>query len=88
MLFVLFFFLSLKGLQLLKMDPRPMIIDVLIGLDCTDLHYSYRDIRGNQGNQLQLPDLPHSDGHVLVLCIYVTSVRTVNSFTRTYVTSD
>ena len=41
----------LKGLQFPKMDPRP-IVDVLIGLDCADLHYSYRDIRGKPGQPI------------------------------------
>jgi len=31
-----------------KMGPK-LIVDILIGLDCAGLHYSYRDIRGKPG---------------------------------------
>ena len=31
--------------------PRP-ILDILIGLDHVDLHYSYRDIRGKPGEPI------------------------------------
>ena len=41
----------LKGLPFPKMGPRP-IVDILIGLDCADLHYSYRDIRGKPGQPI------------------------------------
>jgi len=41
----------LKGLQFPKMDPRP-IVDVLIGLNCADLQYSYRDTRGTLGQPI------------------------------------
>ena len=38
----------LRGLQFHKLGPRP-VVDVLIGLDCADLHFSFRDIRGEPG---------------------------------------
>ena len=53
------------------MGPRP-IVDVLIGLDCADLHIILTEIlEVNQDSQL--PDLPRSDGHVLVP--YTTSLN-------------
>ena len=36
----------LHGIRFWRVGPRP-IVDILIGLDHVDLHYSYRDIRGN-----------------------------------------
>ena len=36
----------LHGIEFWRVSPRP-IVDILIGLDHVDLHYSYRDIRGN-----------------------------------------
>ena len=30
------------------MGPRS-IVDILIGLDCADLHFSFKDVRGNPG---------------------------------------
>ena len=38
----------LEGLPFHKLGPRP-IVDVLIGLDCADLHFSYKDVRGKPG---------------------------------------
>ena len=38
----------LQNLEFHKLGPRP-IVDVLIGLDCADLHFSFRDIRGAPG---------------------------------------
>ena len=37
----------LKGLRFPQLGPRP-IVDLLIGIDCADLHYSFKDIRGSQ----------------------------------------
>ena len=38
----------LRRLEFPKLGPRPTV-DVLIGLDCADLHYSFQDIRGAPG---------------------------------------
>ena len=38
----------LKGLKFHHLGPQP-IVDLLIGLDCADLHYSFKDIRGKPG---------------------------------------
>ena len=38
----------LQKLEFPKLGPRPTV-DILIGLDFTDLHYSFRDVRGAQG---------------------------------------
>ena len=38
----------LRQLKFPKLGPRPTV-DILIGLDCADLHYSFRDIRGAPG---------------------------------------
>ena len=38
----------LRCLDFPKLGPRPTV-DVLIGLDCADLHYSFQDIRGASG---------------------------------------
>ena len=35
----------LRQLNFPKLGPRPTV-DILIGLDCADLHYSFLDIRG------------------------------------------
>ena len=37
----------LEGLNFPQLGPRS-IVDLLIGLDCADLHYSFKDIRGSQ----------------------------------------
>ena len=41
----------LTGIQFPNLGQRPTV-DVLIGLDYSDLHYSYRDIRGNPGEPI------------------------------------
>ena len=41
----------LRGIEFWRVGPRP-IVDILIGLDHVDLHYSYRDIRGNPGEPI------------------------------------
>ena len=41
----------LKGLNFPQLGPRP-IVDLLIGLDCADLHYSFKDIRGRTGQPI------------------------------------
>ena len=38
----------LRCLEFPKLGPRPTV-DVLIGLDCADLHYSFQDIQGAPG---------------------------------------
>ena len=38
----------LQYLEFPKLRPRPTV-DVLIGLDCADLHFSFRDVRGAPG---------------------------------------
>ena len=38
----------LRGINFPYIGPRP-IVDILIGIDCADLHYSIQDIRGNSG---------------------------------------
>ena len=38
----------MRGIQFYQLGPRS-IVDVLIGLDCPDLHFSFRDVRGNPG---------------------------------------
>ena len=39
---------QLRCLEIPKLGPRPTV-DVLIGLDCADLHYSFQDIQGAPG---------------------------------------
>jgi len=34
-----------------KLGPRP-IVDMLIGLDCADLHFSLQDVRGEPGQPI------------------------------------
>ena len=41
----------LEGLNFPQLGPRP-IVDLLIGLDCADLHYSFKDIRGRPGQPI------------------------------------
>ena len=41
----------LHGIQFQRVGPHP-IVEILIGLDHVDLHYSYRDIRGNPGEPI------------------------------------
>ena len=41
----------LKGLRFPQLGPQP-IVDLLIGLDCADLHYSFKDIRGKPGQPI------------------------------------
>ena len=38
----------LRGIQFYQLGPR-LNVDVLIGLDCPDLHFLFRDVRGNPG---------------------------------------
>ena len=33
----------LRGIQFYKLGPRS-IVDVLIGIDCADLHFSFKDV--------------------------------------------
>jgi len=44
----------LRGIQFYKLGPRS-IVDVLIGLDCADLNFSYKDVRGNPGQPVARP---------------------------------
>ena len=75
----------LKGLPFPKMGSRP-IVDILIGLDCADLHYSYRDIRGKPGQPItRLTPL----GWTCVGALYnLPQSRFSTHFARTYFTSD
>ena len=41
----------LQCLEFHKLGPRPTV-DVLIGLDCADLHFSFKDIRGAPGQPI------------------------------------
>ena len=41
----------LRGLKFHKLGPRP-IVDMLIGLDCADLHFSLQDVRGELGQPI------------------------------------
>ena len=41
----------MKGLKIHHLGPRP-IVDLPIGLDCADLHYSFKDIRGKPGQPI------------------------------------
>ena len=38
----------LRGIQFYKLGPRS-IVDIFIGLDCADLHFSFKDVRGKPG---------------------------------------
>ena len=41
----------LQGIAFHQLGSRP-IVDLLIGLDCADLHYSFKDIRGEPGEPI------------------------------------
>ena len=41
----------LRNLKFNKLGPRP-IVDMLIGLDCADLHFSLQDVRGKSGQPI------------------------------------
>ena len=41
----------LQGLRFHHLGPRA-IVDILIGLDCVDLHYSIKDISGKPGQPI------------------------------------
>ena len=41
----------LKGLRFHHLGPQP-IVDLLIGLDCADLHYCFKDVRGKPGQHI------------------------------------
>jgi len=41
----------LRNIKFHKLGPRP-IVDMLIGLDCADLHFSLQDIRGEPGQPI------------------------------------
>jgi len=75
----------LKGLHFPKMGPRP-IVDILIGLDCADLHYSYRDIIGKPGQPIaRLTPL----GWTCVGALYSPHQPGLSTqFARTYFTSN
>ena len=75
----------LKGLNFPKLGPRP-IVDLLIGLDCADLHYSFKDIQGRPGQPIaRLTPLGWT-------CIGALSDICLNDpktyFARTYFASD
>jgi len=44
----------LKGLQFHKLGSQS-IVDALIGLDCADLHYSFKDVQGKLGQPVVRP---------------------------------
>ena len=70
----------LRGIEFWRVGPRP-IVDILIGLDHVDLHYSYRDIRGNPGEPIaRLTPLGWT-------CISGSNGKTLQTnFGRTYLT--
>ena len=75
----------LKGLNFPQLGPRP-IVDLLIGLDCADLHYSFKGIRGRPGQPIaRLTPLGWT-------CIGALSDIRLNDpktyFARTYFASD
>ena len=41
----------LRNIEFYKLGPRP-IVDMLIGLDCADLHFSLQDVRGEPGQPI------------------------------------
>ena len=41
----------LQGIKFYKLGPRP-VVDILIGLDCADLHFSLQDVRGEPGQPI------------------------------------
>ena len=41
----------LRGITFHKLGSRP-IVDLLIGLDSADLHYSFKDVRGEPGQPI------------------------------------
>ena len=41
----------LRNIKFHKLGPRP-IVDMLIGLDCADLHFSLQDVRGESGQPI------------------------------------
>ena len=42
---------TFKGITFHKLGSRP-IVDILIGLDSADLHYSFKDVRGEPGQPI------------------------------------
>lgn len=75
----------LKGLKFHQLGTRP-IVDLLIGLDCVDLHYSFKDIRGKPGQPIaRLTPL----GWTCVGALNdVHQVNPKTHFVRTYFVSD
>ena len=41
----------LRNIEFYKLGPRPTV-DMLIGLDCADLHFSLQDVRGEPGRPI------------------------------------
>ena len=41
----------LRSIKFYKLRPRP-IVDMLIGLDCADLHFSLQDVQGEPGQPI------------------------------------
>ena len=67
------------------MGPRP-IVDLLIGLDCADLHYSFKDVRGTPGQPIaRLTPLGWTCIGALS-DVYLSDPKT--HFARTYFASD
>lgn len=74
----------LRGIQFPKFGSRPFV-DLLIGLDYADLHYSLRDIRGAPGEPIaRLTPL----GWTCIGAIQCTSVRQYVNHIRTYYHGD
>ena len=71
---------TLHGIEFWRVGPRP-IVDIIIGLDHVDLHYSYRDIRGNPGEPIA------RSAPLGWTCISGSNGRTLQTnFGRTYFT--
>ncbi|XP_070547931.1 uncharacterized protein [Ptychodera flava] len=73
----------LDGISFPKLGSKP-IIDILIGMDYADLHYSYRDIRGRPGEPIaRLTPL----GWTCIgntVCSNVDKMQHQTNFTHTY----
>ena len=73
----------LRNIEFQKLGPRP-IVDVLIGLDCSDLHYSFRDVRGEPGQPVaRLTPL----GWTCIGPVYDEGQACMTNFARTYFTT-
>ena len=73
----------LKNIEFQKLGPRP-IVDVLIGLDCSDLHFSFRDVRGEPGQPVARLTPP---GWTCIGPVYDEGQACMTNFARTYFTT-